>query len=105
MPNRAEVAFDAPKLKPLDVAVDALMAEMERVLRRRSYYSYVDDRSDKPADLRPTAATQWPPTRWPSQYVYPISDLEVEQSNQEVRRVVGQINKARARLGRLAPHK
>ena len=35
--NRAAITFDAAKETPLDCAFDSLVAEMDRVLSRRSY--------------------------------------------------------------------
>ena len=80
LPNHNEVQFDACPPSDHDRAVDALMAEMDRVLARRPCCtSYVDDKSVQPADMKP------------------IQSRELLQSAREMRRVGGQINKALVR--------
>ena len=80
MPKRKNIQFDAVSASEHDKAVEDLMAEMDRVLARRPCTSYLQDHSVLEKELDPL-----PPP-------------ELIQSTHEVQRVVGQINKANARL-------
>ena len=101
--NRAAISFDAAKEKPLDCAIDSLVAEMERVLMRRSYLSYRNDHSIPLSASQPGSKPNHASnifTMFPSSqnHVYAIS-REVAQSSSEMCRAMGEINKATATMG------
>lgn len=68
--QRSQIQFGAVANQPTENALDQLSAEMDRVLERRYQF--------EPADIP--------------------SLEEIQQSNQEVKRIMGNINKARILL-------
>ena len=101
--SRAAIAFDSKQETQLDCAYDNLVAEMDRVLNRRSYLSYHDDHNFPSAISKPylnsrigsDATTKNNPNL--RKEIYSIS-MEAAASTTEMGRCIGEINKAKAGL-------
>lgn len=91
--SRASVVFDSKKETQLDSAYDNLVAEMDRVLSRRSYISYHDDHNLSSLVSKPKL-NNIPNLR---REMYSIS-MEAAASSTEMGRCIGEINKAKAGL-------
>ena len=101
--SRSAIAFDSKQETQLDCAYDNLVAEMDRVLNRRSYLSYHDDHNFPSATPKPylnsrigsnATTTNNPNLR---REIYSIS-MEAAASTSEMGRCIGEINKAKAGL-------
>ena len=101
--SRAAIAFDSNKETELDCAYDNLVAEMDRVLNRRSYLSYNDDHNLPSVTTRPylnsRIENEAPSKSIPNlrREVYSIS-IEAAASTSEMGRCIGEISKAKAVL-------
>ena len=104
--NRNNVTFDAVKETSLDSAYDNLVAEMDRVLSRRSYITYNDDQSEMPSPIsQQNLATKEIDTlqafnnlKLLRRDIHKIS-REAAESSTEMNRCIGELNKAKASLG------
>ena len=103
--NRASIAFDATKETPLDCAYENLVAEMDRVLSRRSYLSYTNDQTSMPPitsqqDYNAYVSNDksaFNSLHTSRRNIYSIS-REAAESSTEMGRCIGELNKATATL-------